>query len=136
MTSYNSKDEFKSFGGAQKIAQQLKTIAPYKRNNKKGSRYIEIPIPFIAEHGIIQNEGYCRSLAGKIWDKFKVGAEVTYGFSVNSPKDDFVILIPYPVWSWKTYYKLLIWLELKHLPYRITTDDGTILVKGGILDDN
>lgn len=134
MTNY--KNQFKSFGGAQKIAQQLKTIAPYKRYNKNGSRYIEIPIPFVAENGIIKNEEYCRSLAGRIWDKFKVGAEVTYGFSVDSPKDDFVILISYPTWSWKTYYKLLIWLEMKQLPYRITESDGTILVKGRILDDN
>lgn len=130
----DQKNQFKSFDSTQKLVQQLKIIIPF-RKRYQGLRYIEIPIPFVIEDKVIKNWEYCNKLANDIWNKFKLDAEVNPGFLVNAPQDDIVIVMPYPSNSWKMYYGLLIFLEEKHLPYRIVNTNGTVIARGGILND-
>lgn len=140
MTNYNLNNRFKLFGSAQKDAQELKRIIPFRRTNGRimedtDPRYIEILIPIVALNGYIQNIQYCNEVAKEIWNKFRIDAEVDYCQTFrNYPEDNIVILMSYPYGSWKKYYKLLIWLEKeKHLPYRIVTTSGTVVAKGGVL---
>ena len=134
MTNYNLNNRFKLFGSAQKDAQELKRIIPFKRDGKF-SRYIEVLVPFVMVDDTLQNLEYCKEVAREIWKKFRIDAEVDYCQTFrNYPEDNIVILMSYPYSSWKKYYKLLIWLEKeKHLPYRIVTTSGTVIARGGVL---
>lgn len=134
MTNYNLNNKFKLFGSAQKDVQELKRIIPFERYGKF-SRYIEILIPYVVVDGNIQNIQYCNEIAKEIWKKFRIDTDVNYHrISRNYPEDNITILMSYPYSSWKTYYKLLIWLEKeKHLPYRIVTTSGTVIARGGVL---
>ena len=134
MTNYNLNNKFKLFGSAQKDVQELRRIIPFKRYGEF-ERYIEVLVPFVMEEGTLQNMEYCKKVAKEIWKKFRIDADVNYyRISKSYPEDNTTILMSYPYSSWKTYYKLLIWLEKeKHLPYRIVTTSGTVIARGGVL---
>ncbi len=129
MTNYNLNNKFKLFGSAQKDVQELKRIIPFERRSKPPMT-IALTVPYVVQNGYVENEKWIFDLAIKIWEKFKI--EPAIDDDVN--KGLFLLEIPYPHWSPKTYYKLLIFLERKKLPYEIKKGKTNVAM-GGILDD-